>query len=164
MILSICIPTYNRVKQLDNCLNSILISKRNVDNFNFEICISDNNSHENTADIIRKYDQHLKINFNKNEKNFGFAINGIKTVRMAKGKYSWMIGDDDLILPQTLLKLKKILENNSDKDYFFINSYQLKSVYLNKFPSPFDTKNLIRNVPIQESVNKNITRYIFLML
>ena len=51
MILSICIPTYNKVNQLDNCLNSILISKKNVDNFNFEICISDNNSDENTEEI-----------------------------------------------------------------------------------------------------------------
>ena len=142
MILSICIPTYNRVKQLDNCLNSILISKKNVDNFNFEICISDNNSDENTEEIIRKYDRELKIKFNRNKKNLGFAINAIKTVSMAQGEFSWMIGNDDLILPETLLKLKNLLKNNLDKDYFFINSYHLNLIYLDQFPAPFDTKNL----------------------
>ena len=142
MILSICIPTYNRINQLDNCLNSILISKKNVDDFNFEICISDNNSKENTEEIIQKYNKELKIKFNRNKKNFGFAINAIKTVSMAQGEFSWMIGDDDLILPQTLLKLKNLLQNNSDNDYFFINSYHLNSIYLGQFSSPFDTNNL----------------------
>ena len=81
MILSICIPTYHRVKQLDNCLNSILISKRNVENFNFEICVSDNNSAEDTESTIKKYSKELKIKYNKNKENLGFAINGIKSVR-----------------------------------------------------------------------------------
>jgi hypothetical protein len=40
MLLSICIPTYNRLNCLDNCLNSILISSRNVKKFDFEVCIS----------------------------------------------------------------------------------------------------------------------------
>jgi len=142
MLLSICIPTYNRISQLDNCLNSILISKKKVDNFDFEICISDNNSREDTESIIKKYSKQLIIKFNKNEKNLGFAINGIKTVSMASGEYSWMIGNDDLILPDTLLKLNDLLKNNLDKDYFFINSYHLESSYLENFSSPFDTKNL----------------------
>ena len=142
MILSICIPTYNRVNQLDNCLNSILISKKNVDNFNFEICVSDNNSEGDTESIIKKYNKELKIKYNRNEKNFGFAINGIKSISMAEGEFSWMIGNDDLILPKTLSKLKNLLQDNLDKDYFFINSYHLKSSYLDKFPAPFNTKNL----------------------
>ena len=142
MILSICIPTYNRVNQLDNCLNSILISKKNVGNFNFEICISDNSSAEDTESIIKKYNKELKIKYNKNEKNLGFAINGIKTVSMAEGEFSWMIGNDDLILPETLTKLKNLLQKNPDNDYFFINSYHLEGDYLEQFPAPFNTKNL----------------------
>ena len=51
MILSICIPTYNRLENLDNCLNSILISSKNVKNFDFEVCISDNFSDQNPQEI-----------------------------------------------------------------------------------------------------------------
>ena len=61
---------------------------------------------------------------------------------MAEGEFSWMIGNDDLILPETLSKLKNLLQDNLDKDYFFINSYYLESSYLDKFPAPFNTKNL----------------------
>ena len=142
MLLSICIPTYNRVNQLDNCLNSILISKKSVENLNFEVCISDNNSQQRIESLIEKYKNKLNIKFNKNVKNLGFALNGIKSVEMASGTYSWMIGDDDLILPKTLTQLKEILENNTDVDYFFINSYNLHSKFLKRFSSPFDTKNL----------------------
>ena len=160
MILSICIPTYNRINQLDNCLNSILISKKNVDNFNFEVCISDNNSQEDTESIIKKYNKELVIKYNRNEKNYGFAINGIKTISMAEGEFSWMIGNDDLILPETLTKLKSLLNSNLDKDYFFINSYHLESSYLDKFPSPFNTKNLnFKNMKKISSLKTNKEGY-----
>ena len=161
MILSICIPTYNRVKQLDNCLNSILISKRNVENFNFEICVSDNNSAEDTESTIKKYSKELKIKYNKNKENLGFAINGIKSVKMAEGEFSWMIGNDDLILPETLTKLKDLLQNNFDKDYFFINSYHLELAYLDKFPAPFNTKNLNYKNMRKISYIKNNNKFLF---
>jgi len=145
MILSICIPTYNRTERLDDCLNSILISKNKVNNLKFEVCISDNNSNENAYKIVQKYENQLNIKFNKNEKNLGFAINAIKTISMAEGEYSWLIGNDDLLLPETLLYLQELLQENLDKDYFFINSYHLQSDYLTQFSKPFDTKNLKHN-------------------
>ena len=45
MLLSICIPNYNRANCLENCLNSIKIAKKNT-KIKFEVCISDNNSEE----------------------------------------------------------------------------------------------------------------------
>ena len=53
MILSICIPNYNRSKYLENCLNSIYIASKEIDNFEFEVCISDNNSEEKISEIIK---------------------------------------------------------------------------------------------------------------
>ena len=49
MLLSICIPSFNRLDCLNNCLNSILISSKNVDNFEFEVCISDNFSEKSNT-------------------------------------------------------------------------------------------------------------------
>ena len=131
MLLSICIPTFNRSKQLDNCLNSILISGFNNDNF--EVCISDNNSHDDTKFTVDKYKDKLNINYSKNSENIGFARNAINVVNMAKGKYSWILGDDDLILPQTIDKLELILRENKDVNFFFVNSFYLDSKYLYDF-------------------------------
>ena len=85
-VLSICIPTFNRLDCLENCLESILISSRNVDDFNFEVCISDNFSNENPISIIEKYNKDLKIIYNRNEQNLGFALNAIKTALEALAK------------------------------------------------------------------------------
>ena len=101
MLLSICIPTFNRLSCLDNCLNSILISSKNVQNFDFEVCISDNCSEQNPIEIVNKYSKDLNIKFNRNKKNLGVALNSIETLKISKGKYAWLIGNDDLILPNT---------------------------------------------------------------
>ena len=142
MQLSICIPTYNRVRQLDNCLNSILIASKKVVDFDFEICVSDNASKEDVNLIIEKYKKDLNIKTNKNKENLGFAVNALKSINLASGKFAWFIGDDDLILPQTLHYLKNIFNNNLSVEYFFINSYHLNIKHLKEFSHPFDTNNL----------------------
>ena len=55
----------------------------------------------------------LKIIYNRNQKNLGFALNAIKAVKLSKGKYAWLIGNDDLILPNTLNDLKKFFKITS---------------------------------------------------
>lgn len=138
MIFSICIPTFNREDHLNNCLNSILVSSKNVKNFNFEVCVSDNNSNYDVEKIINKYKVSLDIKLNKNKKNLGFSLNAIQSVKMASGKYVWMIGNDDLLLPETLACIKKLIEDNQNVEFFFINSYFLNSKFLKNFNSPFN--------------------------
>ena len=132
MLLSICIPTFNRLDCLDNCLNSILISSKLVKDFQFEVCISDNYSDESPEKIVNKYKDDLNIVFKRNKTNLGFALNAINTIKFAKGRYAWLIGNDDLILPNTLNYLKNLFENNKQVEYFFINSYYLDSNLLKK--------------------------------
>lgn len=142
MLLSICIPTFNRLENLQDCLQSISISNQYKNNLKYEVCISDNYSDGDVEEIINKYKGHINIKFNKNSKNLGFALNAIKAVSMAEGKYVWMIGNDELLLPDTLKKLENLLTKNSGIEYFFINSYHLKTDILNKFPRPLNTKDL----------------------
>ena len=141
MILSICIPTYNRAATLPNCLNSILISKRKT-NLKFEICISDNASNYNVKKIIKPFKKKLNIRLNRNKKNLGYAVNLLKSVSMAKGEFAWCIGDDDLLVPKALKKINSLILKNKNIDFYYINSFHLNSNYLNKFKKPFDTNNL----------------------
>jgi len=155
-ILSICIPSFNRLDCLENCLESILISSKNVNDFEFEVSVSDNFSDEDPIEVINKYNKQFKIIYNRNKKNLGFALNAIKSIKISTGKYAWLIGNDDLILPNTLRDLKNIFKNNSDTEYFFINSYYLSSKYLEIFSHPFDTDQLknIKMTRLSKS-NKN---------
>ena len=113
MLLSICIPTFNRLNCLSNCLNSILTSSQNF-NFNFEVCISDNFSDGDIESIINNYKKKLNINFIKNSKNLGHGKNCLQSVSMAKGDFVWTLGNDDMVLPHTFEKLHEIIKRNND--------------------------------------------------
>ena len=139
--LSICIPTYNRAPHLSNCLQSI-ISMRKPKGFQFEICISDNGSNDNSKEIVNNAKKDIDINYNKNESNLGIARNFLKVVSMANGEFVWLIGDDDLLLPHTLDTLEVLFKNNKTVDFFYINSYLLDTNYIFSFPQPFDISKL----------------------
>ncbi len=141
MKLSICIPTFNRANHLADCLNSLIISKQNTKN-DFEICVSDNNSTDNTEKVVKNAQKKVLIKYIKNNSNIGFPGNCIKVVEMASGEFVWIIGDDDLILPDAINKVLHLIKNNSNIDFFYLNSFHLDKNYLDKYPRPFDTNNL----------------------
>ena len=139
--LSICIPTYNRIECLNNCLNSILIAKKKI-NFDFEVCISDNCSKTNIKELVNKYSSSLDITFNVNPNNLGLGVNILKAVSLAKGEYVWILGNDDLLLPDTFFYLEKLFKENQTVDFFYINSFHLDSSLVLTGQQPFNTNNL----------------------
>ena len=100
-------------QHLNNCLNSIKISYENF-SLDFEVCISDNFSKEDPIDIVKNYKKYFNIKYNRNSSNEGLGANILKSVSLAEGEFVWIIGSDDLILPNTFKSLnfylnKKIL-------------------------------------------------------
>ncbi len=151
MKLSICIPTYNRPNSLLNCLNSLV--KQN--NKNFEICISDNCSKQNIRKIIKPYKKKLKIKYNRNKKNLGFALNLLKVSQMARGEFIWFLGDDDLLTYKATDYVSKLIQKNKICDFFWINSFYLNASFLKNFSKPFDTKFLPKNMNTHSVLKKN---------
>ena len=66
--ISIITPCYNEEKNLDSCINSIKnLFKTELNNYDYEHIISDNNSNDGTVDILRKVakeDKKIKIILN----------------------------------------------------------------------------------------------------
>lgn len=121
-ILSICIPTYNRSQFLEQALSSIA----SCENFNFsevEICVSDNHSNDATAVVVKKFSRDLKIKYFCQEKNLGFSKNYIKVVSMAIGEFVWVIGDDDLLLTDSISKVINLIKSKREVDFFYINAF-----------------------------------------
>lgn len=152
MLISICIPTYNRPKNLINCLNSLALQT----NKNFEVCLSDNCSKENIGKLIKPFQKKLKIRFNKNKKNLGFALNLLKVSSIAKGDFIWFLGDDDLLVPKAIEKLTNNIKKNQDCEFFWINSFYLNNDYLKKFPHPFNTKNLPKKMRSHSKIQRDL--------
>ena len=157
MLISVCIPTFDRPENLINCLNSLALQT----NKNFEVCISDNCSKKNIKKLILPYKKKLKITFNKNNKNLGFALNLLKVSSMANGEFIWFLGDDDLLVNNAIDTLTKLIKKNEESDFFWINSSYLDFRYLKKFSHPFNTKNLPRNMR-KHSLQKKIDRSNFM--
>jgi glycosyltransferase involved in cell wall biosynthesis len=139
--LSVCIPTYNRAVLLKNCLQSIIAIK-SKSKFRFQVCVSDNCSTDDTHDVIIWAQQHMTIKYQKNTINVGMAQNFLNVVQMADGEFIWMIGDDDLLLPNAMEKLFSLFENNPKVDFFYINSFNLTTEYVLSFSQPFKTTSL----------------------
>ncbi len=124
--LSICIPSYNRLDCLENCLESIKIAKKNND-LKFEVCISDNNPAGNAKKIVEKFNNDFTIKYSVNNQNIGVGKNIFKSVDAAEGEYSWILGNDDMLVPYAFDILSQIFENYQDIDFFYINSYSVNS-------------------------------------
>lgn len=117
-LLSICIPTYNRINELEKLLDSIeyeVNSKKLRDKV--EICISDNASPYKVENLIKKKLNNLDIKFNRNPENMGFDYNLDMTTKLATGKYIWFCGDDDEILPNSLDRIIDVLEKKQVQIY-----------------------------------------------
>jgi len=134
--LSICIPTYNRAKFLDDAIESV-VSQINVDIQNrIEICISDNASVDDTKEIIEKWKKNspVPIVYHKNEVNIGGDLNFLQVVKLAKGSYCWFLGDDDVLRMGSIERILKEIEDGYDIYLYnriehFLNSNLKKERY-----------------------------------
>ena len=98
-LISVCIPTYNSEKYIEECINSVLSQTYQ----NIEIIVSDNNSQDNTLKVIKSLNiENIKININKN--NVGMVENFNILSRLANGHYIKFLCSDDK-LEKTALEL-----------------------------------------------------------
>lgn len=108
-LISICIPTYNSEKYIEECINSVLIQTYE----NIEIIISDNNSEDDTIEIIKK----MKLNnlkLHKNKINLGMVENFNIVSKLATGKYIKFLSSDDKLNKNSLEKSINAFHQNEN--------------------------------------------------
>jgi glycosyltransferase involved in cell wall biosynthesis len=110
-LVSICIPTFNAEKYLKECLESV-ISQTLTD---FEILIVDNQSTDQTLEIVKSYAEHdSRFRIIVNEHNIGAINNFNRCAELANGEWIKYVHADDLIAPDCLEKLLSAKQPNSD--------------------------------------------------
>ncbi len=147
LILSICIPTFNRCELLDLCLHSILEQIVQLKSKEIEIVISNNASTDNTARLIQDIQlQYPKILIRSfiQEKNIGAVNNLFYVVKLAEGKYIYIVSDDDVLLPGAMDNIidsinthsnvsviipKVVPFDNSINEIIYTNN-ELKDIYI----------------------------------
>ncbi|MGX1983412.1 glycosyltransferase involved in cell wall biosynthesis [Thermolongibacillus altinsuensis] len=118
-IISICIPTYNRQKEIEKSIISIVSQ---INDERVEIIVSDNASTDSTQEIVRFYSKKYKnIKYVRNEQNLGSERNIINALNQASGTYILLHGDDDYFKQDSLCRLLNIVTNNPQCSLFFID-------------------------------------------
>lgn len=144
LILSICIPSYNRFNVLENTLKSIFKSKSEE----FEVVVVDNGSTEEITERIKISDPRLRI-IKRNE-----PVTGIRNIneclKFARGKYAFLCLDKDRVIGENLSNFIKALKaypnifggycvynkrNSSDNIYICRNKILKNFGYLRKHPT-----------------------------
>lgn len=118
--LSFCIPTFNRAHLIEVSINSIINSIKNFrdySKYNFEIIIADNNSTDNTEDVITETinlfeQENITFIYIKNKTNIGASQNLINLPNYASGEYVWFLSDDDYIIETAVSDFFKIYDIN----------------------------------------------------
>ncbi len=97
-LLSICIPTWNRKAKLARVLASIEKGIRGFED-EVEVCVSDNGSSDGSREYLEEYSKSAPFGIRTffGEKNEGFDRNLLRVITMGRGKWLWMMGDDDQI-------------------------------------------------------------------
>ncbi len=109
-VLSICIPTFQRKRAIGITLEALTQELKKYPN-DVEICVSDNGSNDGTYELLKKYAKKYQfVRIRRNHENLGFDANLIAVLKMAKGKYCWTIGDDDIIVPDRIISLVETLK------------------------------------------------------
>ena len=115
--ISVIIPSYNHFKFINEAINSVL----NQTFQDFELLIIDDNSVDNSVEIIQKYDD-TRIKLFINEKNLGANINVNKMITFAKGEYIAILNSDDIWEIDKLEKQIDFMENNKQYAAVFTNA------------------------------------------
>lgn len=93
--VSIVIPVFNKSHFTDQCLHSIFSS---INSTQFEVIIIDNNSNDNTHEIIEKYTtQFNNISYLRNNVNLGFAKANNLGVEKSKNDIILLLNNDTVV-------------------------------------------------------------------
>ena len=107
--VSICIPVYNAEKYIKETIESIL----NQTYKDFELIIIDNNSTDNTFNIINSFeDERIKVF--KNETNLGMVGNWNECLKKSSCQYIQFVCSDDILYKECIEEKVRALKSNDN--------------------------------------------------
>lgn len=146
-ILAICVPTYNRSKQISKLINSL---EENLSK-NCQIVICDDGSTDNTKNIINEYlKKELNISY-KYIKHSGRPKALKESILMSDSEYIIISDDDDYFDARQLNSAIELIKSNDKKNinqlllggYNFLCKESNGKIIGNKFPTDYFKSKLV---------------------
>ncbi|PLZ07084.1 glycosyltransferase family 2 protein [Fischerella thermalis] len=110
--ISICIPTFNRVKLLPFAIDSVLQQTYQ----DLELIICDDGSCDGTPKLISQYTD-SRIRYIRHSQNIGKSNNMRAGFEAARGEYFIKFDDDDRLTPDFLARTASILDHDPSIDF-----------------------------------------------
>jgi glycosyltransferase involved in cell wall biosynthesis len=109
--LSICIPTYNRAGLLAQCLSHL----STFSSFKFDVVVGDNASNDDTRRVVSEHaSKFAQLSYVRHDTNIGVGRNVHSIVCQARGRYAYVVADDDIVFENGLSLLKTALDSRPD--------------------------------------------------
>lgn len=107
--LSIIIVSRNVEELLQNCLQSLQYT---IDKTRSEIIVVDNNSSDNTVQMVKSCYPEIKLIVNK--QNVGFPRANNQAIPLTSGKYILFLNPDTIVHPDALQRMVDFMESRQD--------------------------------------------------
>ena len=118
LLLSICIPTYNRPKEFERMLLGLLpqLTKET------EIVVRDDSPNSETKKIFNRlvYDKEIKSQYFSGEK-IGLDAASLFLLEHAKGEFFWLFSDDDELLAGGVAEVLRLIKTNPELNLIWAN-------------------------------------------
>lgn len=127
ILLTIAIPTYNRVDYLKRSLASVLTQ---LDD-GVEIIISDNAATDTTQEYMEGIvNDYPSVKYVRNSENIGPDNNFLQCYKLANGKFVLLLGDDDILVENALKHILDFLKNDgANCTFVYMNHAYFKGEY-----------------------------------
>jgi glycosyltransferase involved in cell wall biosynthesis len=119
-----------------------------------EICISDNNSDDETRNIIDYWSERFKLNSITQKKNIGGTKNAIFVSGLASAKWIMLVGDDDELMPSNFENLLLQLRSSAEDDWILVgvSDKNGREQYLNDLAPGRYEANLFRSILLRTGI------------
>lgn len=132
-LLTICIPTYNRSNYLKVMLEALLPQVKSHAK-DVEVWILDNASTDETQNVLTEARSLGPFQTKIQSRNVGPCRNIVDgPTELARGLYTWVLGDHNLLVPNALTRILKTIKNSPEYEIFYIN--YLAASYPNHWPT-----------------------------
>lgn len=110
--LSFCLPVYNVVCFVEQCLQSIC--KQITNDLRYEILFLDDCSTDGSYELLKQLaDKYPNVKVLQNERNSGVSFTRNELIRKACGKYIWFVDPDDMLYPDIAYHVLQVAEDTN---------------------------------------------------
>jgi abequosyltransferase len=131
-LLTLAVPTFNRAEDLKRFLTTLEPQMQGRSDVDFYL--SDNASEDSTAELVARFQaKGMPIRYHRHEENVGADANFVSCFNAARGKYFWLCGDDEVVLPGGLDLIVSQLQTSAsdgELDILYLTCYNFVTDYI----------------------------------